>query len=495
MAGSTNSLSLSTILIVDDTPNNLQLLFQYLKNAGYKLLAAHSGKKAIETATTVRLDLILLDIMMSELDGFNTCRYLKSNPKTKDIPIIFMTALTETANKVKGFQLGAVDYITKPIEQEELLARIHTHLSLQKLNQRLAKDAARQKLLLEISDRIRQSLDLKLILQTAAQEVRLLLNCDLVWLASLENNAISLKAISHHKTLEPQVLDNIIQNCGNLSKLQHQSRMSKNAQIIVNNQDNTIFPELRDCNWQSRLMIPILINTTPSSDFIINKDILWGWLIADRCLSSASWDVEEIELLEKVTVQLAIAVKQGLLYQQISQLALLDGLTHIYNRRYFDRQLTLEWRRLQRLRAPLSLIMCDVDCFKIYNDTYGHQQGDRCLQQIAQAISSAIERPADIVARYGGEEFAIILPHTSQSGALKVAAKIRVAVKALEIPHSHSTVDSVVTLSIGIAATVPHETNSTSLLVKAADLALYKAKNLGRDCIAIYEHPISLVGS
>lgn len=137
-----------TILLVDDTPNNLQLIFKYLKDSGYKVLVAQSGKIAIETAKLILPDLILLDIMMSELNGFETCRHLKTNIYTKDIPIIFMTALSETNTKVEGFKLGAVDYVTKPIDREELLARICTHLTLQNLNYRLATEAKKQKLLL-----------------------------------------------------------------------------------------------------------------------------------------------------------------------------------------------------------------------------------------------------------------------------------------------------------------------------------------------------------
>ena len=493
------SLSAKTILIVDDTPNNLQLLFKYLNNAGYKILVAQSGKKAIKTALAVHPDLILLDVMMSEVDGFETCRQLKSNHSTKDIPIIFMTALAEIEHKLQGFTLGAVDYITKPIVEEELLARIQTHLSLQSLHQRLARDAAQQKLLFTISDKIRKSLNLKLILQTATQQIRSFLDCDLVWLARLRNENISIEAISTTSDVDivdiklPKILSrNYL--CPNAEE--YQFYLQGNIRVIEssnNESSNNLDPiePLPSLNPQARLITPILVNSTELTDSTTTNNNLWGWLIADQCKSPRQWQAEEINLLEQLTTQLSIGIKQGLLYKRLSQLALLDSLTQVFNRRYFDRQLNLEWRRLKRIPSPMSLIMCDVDCFKIYNDTYGHQKGDECLQQVAKALSRVLKRPGDILARYGGEEFVVILPHTPQSGAIKVAEDIRVAVKELNIPHLNSSVDSVVTISVGVADTVPNSKDNPNLLVEAADLALYEAKKRGRNCIAVYQYPIS----
>lgn len=502
------------ILIVDDNPNNLQLLFQYLKNNGYKILIAQSGKKAIETAKANHPDLILLDVMMSNLDGFATCRHLKSNPITKDIPVIFMTALKETENKVQGFKLGAVDYITKPIKEEELLARIKTHLSLQSLRQNLAQDAAQQKLLGEISDRIRQSLDLKLILETATKEIRALLDCDLVWLAQIKNNqSISIKAYAssditidfeenipynrfllnpknhQHICCTKNVDGNILYSKSNLQNKIHRTKVNK---IKNRNQKTEILVDAQSLlNPQARLIAPILINPTQSADSGIVKNTLWGWLIADQYKSCRQWQTREIDLLEKLTTQLAIAIKQGLLYEQLFKLTIVDSLTKLYNRRYFDQQLYKEWYGLKRTSSPLSLIICDVDCFKKYNDTYGHQLGDKCLQQVAKAIASAIKRPRDVLTRYGGEEFAAILPDTPESGAIKVAEDMRIAVKESNIPHLDSSANSVVTISVGIASIIPNSENNPDLLLKAADLSLYESKKRGRDCITVYSDSIS----
>ncbi|MGD1918510.1 MAG: diguanylate cyclase domain-containing protein, partial [Pleurocapsa sp.] len=419
------------ILIVDDTPDNLQLLLLYLKNAGYKILIAQDGKRAIKTAAFYQPDLILLDVMMPGLDGFSTCSHLKNKASTKDIPIIFMTALAETENKIRGFELGAVDYITKPINQDELLARIKTHLSLQDLQQRLVQDMARQKLLLEISDRIRQCLDLKSILTTAAKEIRVFLNCDSVWLAHLDNKDISLEAFAHATDIKIDQSTSWDYFCDH----QEEYLADRQGNIRVVNpikyqQGKPISP----LNQPIRIVVPILINSAQPAVTPTKNNILWGWLIINY-REASQWQAEEIKLLTVLTTQLAIGIKQALLYEQLTQQVSIDYLTQVYNRRHFTQQLNLEWRRLRRTSSYLSLIMCDVDYFKLYNDTYGHQQGDECLQQVAKAISTAIKRPGDIVARYGGEEFAVILPQTSQSGAVKVAEAMKKAVKNLNIPH------------------------------------------------------------
>lgn len=298
----------AVILIVDDNPINLSVLSQTLLNSGWQVRVAVDGENALEQVAYERPDLILLDIEMPLLDGFETCKRLKSNPTTEDIPVIFMTALADTTNKVKGLAVGAVDYITKPFQEEELLARVKVHLKLRFLVQ-----------------------------------------------------------------------------------------------------------QLQEAN------------------------------------------------------------------QKLEHLAHIDGLTGVANRRRFDQYLHQEWRRLAREQQYLSVILCDVDYFKFYNDTYGHQAGDDCLQAIAQAINYAVKRPGDLVARYGGEEFAVILPQTLTSGAIQVAQMLTIAVRKLQIDHAKSTASQHVTLSMGIASQIPHVKSSPESLVAQADQALYQAKKLGRN--------------
>jgi diguanylate cyclase (GGDEF)-like protein len=188
----------------------------------------------------------------------------------------------------------------------------------------------------------------------------------------------------------------------------------------------------------------------------------------------------EISLLSQLATQAAIAIQQSELYQQVQRLALVDGLTQAANRRCFDSYLDQEWKRMGQIASPLSLILCDIDFFKRYNDTYGHPAGDDCLQQVAKTISGTANRGDDFVARYGGEEFAIVLSNTTAEGALKVAERIRHAVKALNLKHEQSPIGQV-SLSLGVATLIPSEEFSPIQLITTADQALYQAKQQGRD--------------
>ncbi|MBD2463774.1 diguanylate cyclase [Oscillatoria sp. FACHB-1407] len=175
------------------------------------------------------------------------------------------------------------------------------------------------------------------------------------------------------------------------------------------------------------------------------------------------------------------------LNQELHRLAQVDGLTQIANRRQFDVYLDKEWQRSIREQQPLTLILCDVDYFKRYNDTYGHQAGDRCLQKIAHMLTQTVKRPADLVARYGGEEFAIILPNTDENGAIYVAHKIQMALQALQIPHQSSE-KGYITISMGMATMTPITGEIYQSLILSADRALYLAKAEGRDQFCIGKH-------
>ncbi|MBN2418402.1 MAG: sensor domain-containing diguanylate cyclase [Deltaproteobacteria bacterium] len=165
----------------------------------------------------------------------------------------------------------------------------------------------------------------------------------------------------------------------------------------------------------------------------------------------------------------------------LKRLASIDPLTQLANRRHFMGSLDMEWKRMYREKKFISLIMCDIDYFKLFNDNYGHQEGDKCLYAVAQAINSALNRPADLASRFGGEEFIVLLPDTDIKGASKVAEFIRSKVFNLEIPHKYSLVDQYISLSLGPASIIPGSNNDPDLLIKEADNALYKAKKMGRN--------------
>ncbi|WP_421902538.1 diguanylate cyclase domain-containing protein [Maridesulfovibrio sp.] len=171
---------------------------------------------------------------------------------------------------------------------------------------------------------------------------------------------------------------------------------------------------------------------------------------------------------------------------KIEGLVNIDALCKIYNRRFFNKTIEQEFKRHQRSTMPLSLLMLDVDCFKLYNDTYGHQAGDQCLERIASVLSNSVGRPSDITARYGGEEFVVLLPNTDSAGAQKIAQTIQREIENVAIPHKGSTVADTITLSIGIATTIPDRSASPELLIKQADHSLYKGKQNGKNQIIAY---------
>ena len=161
----------------------------------------------------------------------------------------------------------------------------------------------------------------------------------------------------------------------------------------------------------------------------------------------------------------------------------MDSLTNLYNRRYFDAALKNEWKRHNRIQSPLSLIMCDIDYFKQYNDTYGHLAGDDCLVRVAKAIGEKVKRPSDSAARYGGEEFALILSETDLKGAVTVAKDLKRTIENLAIEHSTSLIKPIISMSFGVATVIPDLNQKPEILLSLADKAMYQSKEKGRDQI------------
>ncbi|URR34345.1 PAS domain S-box protein [Thermosynechococcus sp. HN-54] len=214
----------------------------------------------------------------------------------------------------------------------------------------------------------------------------------------------------------------------------------------------------------------------------------WGAFSCQRLHNSTGWTAEEKQLILSLTDQLAITIQQTTLYDslqlanaELSRLATIDGLTQIANRRYFDQYLQQQWQLAQREGTPISLILCDVDFFKNFNDHWRHQAGDDCLVAIAQVLTQAARRPGDLAARYGGEEFALILPNTDLVGSICVTERIRRLLHSLKIPHPASSVSDRVTLSIGIASLQPQVGQPVNNFLSLADQQLYLAKQGGRD--------------
>ena len=231
---------------------------------------------------------------------------------------------------------------------------------------------------------------------------------------------------------------------------------------------------------------PIIFLTARTSDADLEKGISVGgddYLIKPVSETVLAAKVKAMQRIAQMRYSLLVLTRKlDDANQELTRLSSLDGLTGISNRRQFDECLLREWRRVGRQAKPLSILLCDVDYFKQFNDGYGHQVGDECLKAVARTLQSALRRPADMVARYGGEEFAVILPDTDLTGAKRVAEAMRAAVEGLRIAHRFAESGGVVTISIGVATMVPTRGEAESaVLLKRADDALYRAKQAGRN--------------
>jgi two-component system, cell cycle response regulator len=468
------------ILAVDDVALNLRILRAILEPIGYQVSFATSGKQALARIASAKPDIILLDLMMPDMDGLEVCRVIKTDPALAEIAIIFITASQEKEHLLQAFELGAVDYIAKPFNKLELLARINTHLTLKHYHNCLQKQAEQERLRNKIIYSIRRSLNLNDILKTAASEIFDFLNLDKVTIFKFTNSCQGKILAESTPTFCKIVLDI---NTENLIWINEDFDFSKSSkfQAIDNINDTNASPFNLDFLMTNEVKAQLIVP-------IYQQEYLWGTLIADHCQNPHTWSTNEIKLLSEIAEQLEVAIQQSELYQkldtayqELQRLAHTDSLTNIANRRQFDQYINQEWLRVKRDQKDLSLILCDVDYFKLYNDYYGHPSGDVCLQKVAKILSESIKRPGDLVARYGGEEFAIILPYTNLEGAVNVAEQIQKAIDDLKIPHIQSQLKQYITISMGIASTIPHDNLTAPDLITAADKALYTAKTNGRN--------------
>ena len=368
-------------------------------------------------------------------------------------------------------------------ERTELSQKILEYAALQ---EELKQRSLREKMILQITQKLRLSLNINDILHTTANEIRHFLDTDRVVLYQFDEKWSGKIAVeSRSQNCQPIINEVIYDPCfkENYVKLYRQGRVRAIEDIHQANLSQCHQDLLAHYQVKANLVVPIMF-----------QDKLWGLMIAHHCCRTRKWLDHELQLLAELSNQVAIAIHQGELYRQLEnanlQLQLLssqDALTKVGNRHLFDNYLQKEWQRLQRSQGELSLLLCDIDFFKQFNDHYGHPSGDNCLQEVAQVLSFALKQPADLVARYGGEEFAVVLPNTDLEGAIYLAETIRENVKSLEIPHSQSPL-GLVTLSIGVAHVIPSPKSSPEALIVAADQALYQAKAKGRDHVCFDGH-------
>ncbi|NEO27533.1 MAG: diguanylate cyclase [Kamptonema sp. SIO4C4] len=407
-----------------------------------------------------------------------------------DTPIMVLTGLDDNATALEAVREGAQDYLIKgQWNGKQLVREIHHAIDRGSILAELRQQREREHLLAAIAQRMNQSLRLNTIFHSTVQELRSFLKVGRVALYQLEGDKSGQFVAESVAPDHPSLLGQSLYP----DPLHHDYIPHFPQGYLV------VHPDIREAglsaqncqNLQNLGIVGLLL--VP----IVLEQNLWGFLCAHECDKPRQWSEETIELLQKLTVQLAIAIQQSHLYLRLAQanrelqrLVSIDGLTQISNRRHFDSYLDQEWQRLLREQQPISLILCDIDHFKPYNDYYGHLQGDECLRQIAQTLSQESKRPADFVARYGGEEFAIILPNTTLAGAIHLAEMLRQRIEQLAIPHDASPIASVVTISLGVATLIPQSHESPETLIQEADQALYVAKTQ-RNCYSVSQRSTS----
>jgi diguanylate cyclase (GGDEF)-like protein len=438
------------VLLVDDLPENLLLLSNLLTQSGYTVRSVTSGKMALKTIDAKRPDVILLDIKMPEMDGYQLCTMIKADEKFCDIPVIFISVLDDTSDKIKAFSCGAVDYVTKSFQLEEILIRLENQLTIQ-----------RQKTALQQEIKKRQ--EAEEVLHQSRALLSSVLNTTLDGIAALQSvRGSQTGTIEDFRCL---VVNPIIARAFN------RNREDLTGKLVLKKFLYRINPALFE------RFVKLVETGEPLAEDVYypSGESVWHHFSAVKLGDGFAIAVRDITARKQMELELQIANRE------LRLLAHIDGLTKIANRRCFDAFLHQTWQRLGQTQQPISLLMLDVDFFKGYNDVYGHQLGDECLAQIAQAVQKIVSRPADLVARYGGEEFAVILPETSQKGAFRVAETIRNAILELLIPHHTSDACEYVTVSIGICSLIPDLNFSPDFLINQADQALYLAKHQGRN--------------
>jgi diguanylate cyclase (GGDEF)-like protein/PAS domain S-box-containing protein len=423
----------ATILIVDDAPDSLELLDEMLRSQGYQTFVANSGARAIDLAQRVQPDLILLDVMMPGMDGFETCRHLKAHPETTGIPVIFVSACSDTDDVVSGFDHGAVDYISKPVRLPEVRARVRTQLQVQSSSEHQKRQARRLRMIVEGMDEGLMLVGPDGRIQYANPASERCLGYSEAELAA--RPLASLLA-------EPAAND-------------YAAYFERRDDAVLARCQGTREVRLLQADGSLR---PIDLNLAPMAS-------------GEQLYVALLHDISHHKQSETVLQRAALA----------------DPLTGIANRRQFDACLDKEWHRAMRTARPLSLLVLDVDHFKQYNDLLGHAAGDQALQAIASTLQAHALRATDLAARYGGEEFVLLLPDTPHPGAAKIAESIRADVERLRVPNPRSATSDWVTVSVGAATFVPTQFDDIRSLFLTADRAMYEAKAAGRNRVLAVE--------
>jgi len=491
------------ILIVEDHVEMLQVLRKFLKEKGYEIIEADNGETALEMIEKDKPDIILLDIMLPGISGVEVTRKIRTDHADKEyIPILMLTAKSEIKDVIAGLEVGADDYIIKPFSFDELIARINSAIRIKNLNENLRLQSielenANQKIyqlnqtLIEKNKELRKKIyDLRNIFDVSL-ELHSILDVE-----RLINSAL-LSMIGKFSCKSALFFHSVKKNEQRLTVMNSKGFYKSEVENLVLEKSDPIF------NYLYEIQKPVQVANIPKEitsnsavrsvtdigiELISPIKILHNNSEALICLGQRVNDKpytdNEMELLITINNIVSIAISNAALYDEVIQLSYTDGMTDLHNYRYFEMRLREEVLRHTRNKQDVSLIILDVDNFKNYNDTLGHQAGDEVLKLLGKILKDTV-RENDIVARYGGEEFAVILPGVSRDGVVILAERIRECVEETAFQNQEVQPTGNLTISVGTAS-LPLDTTDLKDLIYKADTALYAAKHAGRNCVVQY---------
>lgn len=444
------------ILVVDDVPANVKLLEARLLADYFEVLTAVDGPSALNVCAATQVDLILLDIMMPGIDGFEVCERLKANPRTAHIPVVMVTALDQSEDRVRGLRAGADEFLTKPVNDIQLMTRVRSLLRLKALGDELRMRAETAELI-GTQDLI-NGVD-------GMDKAHVLLVDERV--SAQERVTRMLAPIAEVVCMsDPQ------------AALFEAAERPYDLAIISDNFTN--YDPLRLCSQlrsvERTRFLPVMLMAEAGSQALVTRALELG--VNDYIQRP----IDPHELLARANTQIKRKRYNDHLRSSVRatiELAVTDALTGLYNRRYLDTHMPVLVERSSKRERPLSVCMIDLDRFKSINDNFGHQAGDDVLRELSRRIKQAV-RGADLACRYGGEEFVVVMPDTDGTLAAAVAERLRVSIEAVPFRVNGRAEPLSVTASLGIATLKDGEAAASSVFQRA-DEALYTAKRSGRN--------------
>ncbi|THD43197.1 MAG: PleD family two-component system response regulator [Bradyrhizobium sp.] len=448
------------VLVVDDVVANVKLLDARLTAEYFEVLTAMSGPEAIAICEKGQCDIVLLDVMMPGMDGFEVCRRLKGHVATAHLPVVLVTALDQPADRVRGLEAGADDFITKPIDEMELIARVR---SLARL--KVAVD--------ELRNRANTTVALGMIPAFASPDAddgrrgRILIVDDRATSAERLRHALS----AHHTvSVEPDAHEALFKAA------------EDNVDLIIVSLGLAGYDGLRLCSQIRSLERTRNLPILAVADLEDRQRMLRGLELGVNDFLTRP--VDRNELLARVRTQLrqkryADSLREKV--QQSIELALFDPLTGLNNRRFLENHLATMLDNSRGRRSPLTLMILDIDHFKRVNDTYGHGAGDEVLKGFADRLRGII-RGGDLLCRLGGEEFVIVMPGVDLAAAARIAERARLTIEQDQFVIDASGQAIPVTVSIGVAERAQED--DSGALYQRADRALYRAKSEGRNRVS-----------